>query len=79
MRDAREDLEQYPLAKAYGWRAPMRDTGGILFLYPPVAERGAGKYNTATRKDRLEALDPRGISPRARDWTEEHYGYVRER
>ncbi len=28
-------FEDYPLAKAYGWKAPKRDTGGILFLYPP--------------------------------------------
>ena len=30
-------LEDYPLAKKYGWKANKVTTGGILYIYPPLA------------------------------------------
>lgn len=61
-----EDLERYPLAKEYGWRAPKGDTGGILYLYPPRRVARQHQHNLSGEevdfhyitRERFESLNP---------------------
>jgi hypothetical protein len=57
-----DNLEEYPLAKRYGWRAPKRDTGGILFIYPPRTAKLMHSRVFAINPDDLHAfrLDKHG-------------------
>lgn len=60
------NLEDYPLAKVYGWRLPQRDTGGILYIYPPIdidGRKGPGKLE----RHRFDAINPEDLHPAA--WT----------
>ena len=64
-----DELEDYPLAKAYGWKAPKRDTGGMLYIYPPIKKfkdkKCGGKH--VLERERLESLNPYDLSPHALD------------
>ena len=57
-------LEDYPLAKAYGWKDDQETTGGILYIYPPLASyvktQGGERVTVHPLKDRkrLEAINP---------------------
>ena len=66
---SRKQLESYPLAKQYGWCAPKKDTGGILYLFPPTAERakqanGRCGKNTLER-ERVNSIHPHDLIPSA--------------
>lgn len=58
-RATAEELEEYPLARATGWSAARRTTGGILFLYPPRdrqhAKDGQGGVSMS---EGIEAVHP---------------------
>ena len=64
-----KQLESYPLAEQYGWCAPKKDTGGILYLFPPTAERakqanGRCGKNTLER-ERVNSIHPHDLIPSA--------------
>ena len=63
-----DELEQYPLARAYGWKADKATTGGILYLYPPLSTyecRGSGgkpvTHHNLSRVS-MEAINPEDLS-----------------
>ncbi len=65
-----DDLEAYPLARVYKWRCPKRDTGGILFLLPPPANRRGGrggKHVVQCRRARVDAIAPDDLHPLAKE------------
>jgi hypothetical protein len=59
-----ENLELYPLAKAYRWKEPKHDTGGIFYLYPPVVSavrrhyRGMDYDFHRMKRARIDGLNP---------------------
>ena len=64
---SRPDLEEYPLAQAYSWKAPKGDTGGILYLYPPTSyrERVAAKSKSKKKSQfrYLKQARPHALNP----------------
>jgi len=51
-----QHLEKYLLARYYRWKQPKRDTGGALFLYPPIKMTGTGYH--VLNLNRVESLHP---------------------
>ena len=61
-------LEDYPLAKKYGWKANKVTTGGILYIYPPLAswecksDGGESVTHHALSRESMEAIHPEDLT-----------------
>ncbi len=59
------ERDDYPLAVAYDWSLPKRDTGGIFYLYPPHTSithkhcTGVDLDFVCMKRQRIYALNPR--------------------
>ncbi len=78
MKQKGEQLESYPLARVYKWRLPKADTGGILYLFPPMPNRAGRKGVDGTNKhaairERLESIHPDDLSIMAREAAERRH------
>lgn len=62
----KQPLDEYPLAKAYGWKAAKRHNGGILYLFPPRENQ------QHIRLRRVESIHPDDIMV-DREWLDEHF------
>lgn len=60
-------LDEYPLAKAYGWKSAQRHTGGMLYLYPPRDRQ------SQMRDRRINGLHSAELSYAAQKWLNEHF------
>jgi len=64
-----KQLESYPLAEQYGWCAPKKDTGGILYIFPPTVTRaktGNGRCGKNTlQRERVNSIHPHDLIPSA--------------
>ena len=63
-----DELERYPLAEAYGWKADKTTTGGILYIYPPLASyecKGNGEepvVHQRLSRVAMEAIHPEDLT-----------------
>ena len=79
MKQKGEQLESYPLARAYKWCLPKADTGGVLYLFPPMTNRAGRKRADGTKRRptvvraRLESIHPHDLSIMARELAERWY------
>lgn len=68
MKPRKSPLKDYPLAVQYGWGEPKSTLGGSLYLYPPSSSTydKNGFNKTFLNRHALEAIDPRDLTPLAR-------------
>ena len=50
-------LANCPLAKKYNWTPPKRDTGGVLYLYPPTSLHRSEITRLGKRRENKKMLD----------------------